>query len=349
MECMDSGATIAEVADAPWYHGGNINAAQRLFPDAPEPWIDLSTGINPEPYPIGEVPASAWTRLPQPADLTALEIVARHAYGAGVSAEIVAAPGTQAIIQWLPRLFRAHRVGILGHTYGEHAQCWRAAGAETVVVHSLADFETCDVGVVVNPNNPDGRIVEPEQLAPAAAALAMRGGLLVVDEAFMDVIAPAMSLIPILPREGAVVMRSFGKAYGLAGLRLGFAVASRAFGVKLRGALGPWAVSGPAIEIGRRALADRNWLTKTTTRLNEDAKRLDHLLTMAGFTVAGGTPLFRLVEREDAELWFQRLGHSGILTRPFPTRPSALRFGIPSDETGWARLETALGPTPALF
>ena len=352
---MDSGATIAEVAGAPWYHGGawnhggNINAARRLFPGAPEPWIDLSTGLNPAPYPVGDVSASAWNRLPQPADVTALEMAARHAYGAAAAAEIVAAPGTQAIIQWLPRIFRAHRVGILGHTYGEHAQCWRAAGAETVVAHSLADFETCDVGVVVNPNNPDGRIVEPEQLALAATAIAMRGGLLVVDEAFMDVIAPAMSLIPILPREGAVVMRSFGKAYGLAGLRLGFAVASGTFGMKLRSALGPWAVSGPAIEIGRRALADRDWLARSVSRLNEDAKRLDHLLTMAGFTVVGGTPLFRLAEREDAELWFQRLGHGGILTRPFPTRPSALRFGIPSSDSGWARLETALRPTPALF
>jgi len=237
----------------------------------------------------------------------------------------------------------------LGHTYGEHAQCWRAAGAEIVAAHSLADFETCDVGVVVNPNNPDGRIVEPEQLALTATALAMHGGLLVVDEAFMDVVAPAMSLVPTLPHEGAVVMRSFGKAYGLAGLRLGFAVTSGTFGGKLRAALGPWAVSGPAIEIGRRALADRDWLAGSVSRLNEDAKRLDHLLTVAGFTTVGGTPLFRLAEREDAELWFQRLGQAGILTRPFPTRPSALRFGIPSNESGWARLEMALRPTPALF
>jgi cobalamin biosynthesis protein CobC len=346
---MDSGATITEVADAPWYHGGNINAAQRLFPEAPEPWIDLSTGINPMPYPVGDVSGCAWTRLPQLADLTALETVARYAYAAPASAEIVAAPGTQAIIQWLPRIFQAHRVGILGHTYGEHAQCWRAAGAETVIANSLADFETCDIGVVVNPNNPDGRIVEPEQLVLAATALAMRGGLMVVDEAFMDVIAPAMSLIPILPREGAVVMRSFGKAYGLAGLRLGFAIGSGALGMKLRSALGPWAVSGPAIEIGRRALDDRGWLAQSVSRLNEDAKRLDHLLIAAGFTVIGGTPLFRLAEREDAKLWFQRLGRDGILTRPFPARPSALRFGIPSNESGWARLETALQPTPALF
>jgi len=185
-------------------------------------------------------------------------------------------------------------------------------------------------------------------LALTAQALARRGGLLVVDEAFMDVIAPAMSLLPALPG-GAIVLRSFGKAYGLAGLRLGFAVASGELGGRLRAALGPWAVSGPAVAIGRRALADKRWLAAATARLKEEARRLDHLLSEAGFTVVGGTPLFRLAECEDAAMWFRKLGRAGILTRPFPARAGVLRFGIPSDERGWARLEAALGPTPALF
>ncbi len=346
---MDSGATIAEVADAPWYHGGNVNAARRLFPDAPEPWIDLSTGINPVPYPIGDIPAPAFTRLPEPSALAALESAARLAYGAKPSAEVVAAPGTQAIIQWLPYIFPAKRVGILGHTYGEYAQCWRAAGADVVSANTLGDFETCDAGVLANPNNPDGRIVAPAELTAAAASFAAKGGLLVVDEAFMDVMPLSQSLTPVLPDAGAIVLRSFGKTYGLAGVRLGFGIAPQELGARLRAALGPWAVSGPAIEIGRRALADRAWLARTTASLTRDAERLDHLLKMTGFTVVGGTPLFRLAEREDADVWFRRLGRAGILTRPFPARPGALRFGIPSDETGWVRLETALAPTPALF
>jgi cobalamin biosynthetic protein CobC len=346
---MDSGATIAEVADAPWYHGGNLNAARRLFPNAPEPWIDLSTGINPVPYPIGDIPAASFTRLPEPSALAALEAAAAQAYGAGPSADIVAAPGTQAIIQWLPYIFPARRVSILGHTYGEYAQCWRSAGAEIVSTNTLAEFATCDVGVLANPNNPDGRIIAPAELAGTAASFAARGGLLVVDEAFMDVMPASLSLVPALPNAGAIVLRSFGKTYGLAGLRLGFAIAPQKLGHRLRAALGPWAVSGPAIEIGRRALEDRSWLAQTITRLTHDMERLDHLLKIAGFVVVGGTPLFRLAEREDADVWFQRLGRAGILTRPFPARPSALRFGIPSDETGWVRLETALAPRPALF
>ena len=346
---MDSGATIAEVADAPWYHGGNLNAARRLFPDAPEPWIDLSTGINPAPYVVGDISVAAFTRLPEPSALAALESAARQAYGAPSSAEIVAAPGTQAIIQWLPHIFPARRVGILGHTYGEYAQCWRAAGAEVVSANRLADFAACDVGVLANPNNPDGRILPPAELATLAASFAARGGLLVVDEAFMDVMPPSLSLAPNLPDAGTIVLRSFGKTYGLAGIRLGFGIAPQELGLRLRAALGPWAVSGPAIEIARRALADRAWLAQAITYLTRDAARLDHLLITAGFAVVGGTPLFRLAEREDADLWFGKLGRAGILTRPFPARAGVLRFGIPSDETGWVRLERALAPTPALF
>lgn len=346
---MDSRATITDIADAPSYHGGNLNAARALFPDAPEPWIDLSTGINPEPYPVAALPSSAWSRLPEAADFAALEAAAGRAYGAGHAADVVAAPGTQSIIQWLPYLFPARRVGILDLTYGEHGQCWRTGGAETVMAHSLEELARCDTGVIVNPNNPDGRIVAPSALAALAATYAARGGLLVVDEAFMDVVRPGASLIPTLPPAGAIVLRSFGKTYGLAGLRLGFAVAAPDIGARLRAALGPWAVSGPALEIGQRALTDTAWLDSTVLRLEGDAARLDRLLIKAGFGIKGGTPLFRLAAHDRADRWFVQLGHAGILTRPFPQNPGILRFGIPYRESGWARLEAALGPTPALI
>ena len=345
---MEGGAGESRVADAPWYHGGNLNAARRLFPDAPEPWIDLSTGINPVPYPVGDLAADSWARLPEPSDLNGLETAARQAYGAGQDAEIIAAPGTQAIIQWLPYLFAARRVGVLGHTYAEHEQSWRTCGAEIIAEDTLDGCESCDVVVVVNPNNPDGRLVAPDSLTALAGRLGVRGGLLVVDEAFMDVLPPAASLIPALP-DRTIILRSFGKSYGLAGLRLGFAVASPPLGGPLRQALGPWAVSGPAIAIGRAALSDRAWLAATARRLVEEAARLDALLARAGFTVAGGTPLFRLADHPDAGVWFARLGRAGILTRPFSQRPSALRFGIPCNRSDWERLEAALLSGPALF
>jgi cobalamin biosynthetic protein CobC len=320
------------------YHGGNLDAARRLFPEAPLPWIDLSTGINPLPYPVGEIPRNAWTRLP---DVKALEHVARAAYRAEQRTEAVAAPGTQALIQWLPRVFSVRRVGILGFTYSEHAACWRAAGAEVVTVATLADLEAFDIGVVVNPNNPDGRICTSGALADAAAVLARRGGRLIVDEAFMDLHGHQDSLIPHLPA-GAVVLRSFGKAYGLAGLRLGFALGSAKDCARLRSALGPWAVSGPAIEIGQRALADEPWLVRSRARLRDETDRLDRMLQSAGLAVVGGTTLFRLVRHKHAPCWFKALCAAGILTRPFQDQSEWLRFGIPHAPEAWTRLEAAL-------
>jgi cobalamin biosynthesis protein CobC len=332
---MDSQQTEAAALR---YHGGNLDAAKRLFPDAPEPWIDLSTGINPVPYPLGAVSANAWTRLP---DAHPLEHAARLAYGVAPSAEVVAASGAQALIQLLPAVFPARTVGVLGFTYQEHEVCWRAAGAQVTVVQALADLAAFDVAVVVNPNNPDGRMCAPAALADLAGALARRGGRLVVDEAFIDLLGRDRSLVPGLPA-GAIVLRSFGKAYGLAGVRLGFAVASAEDCARLRAALGPWAVSGPAIEIGQRALQDDEWLARAGARLQQEAARLDQLLTAAGFEVLGGIPLFRLGQRNGADAMFAQLCRAGILARPFRTRPDWLRFGIPHAPEAWRRLEAAL-------
>jgi cobalamin biosynthetic protein CobC len=328
-------------ADALRYHGGNIDAARRLFPDAPEPWIDLSTGINPAPYPVGVISPAAWTRLPEPAALAALEAAAGAAYGAR-GGGIVAAPGTQALIQWLPRLWPARRVGVLGFTYGEHEACWRAAGAEVTVVADIAELAGFDIGVVVNPNNPDGRIVPPDALADVAGVMADRGGRLIVDEAFMDVIGPGSSLVPCLPAAGAIVLRSFGKADGLAGVRLGFAVASPADCTLLRRAIGPWAVSGAAIEIGLPALGDAAWLAEAVVRLTAEAERLDGLLHAAGCAIVGGTPLFRLVGHPKAGALFDRLCRAGILSRPFRSKPGWLRFGMPDTADARRRLTEVL-------
>ena len=339
---MDVRETIPEGPDELRYHGGNINLAQSRFPHAPRPWLDLSTGINPVSYPVGDISPHAWSRLPEPAELAALEAAARTAYGATGPAGIVAAPGTQSLIQWLPKVFPARRVGILGFTYAEHETCWRAAGAEVVTVTELSDLAAFDLGVVVNPNNPDGRILAPDRLGEVARSMARRHGMLIVDEAFMDALGPCESLVPVLPDAGAIVLRSFGKIYGLAGLRLGFAVVPPSFAKPLLQAIGPWAVSGPAIEIGRRALLDADWLADTRARLRRDASRLDRLLQAAGFEIAGGTPLFRLASQRNAAGWFRHFYEAGILTRPFRAKPEWLRFGIPHAPADWERLEAAL-------
>lgn len=323
-------------------HGGDLASARARFPEAPEPWIDLSTGINPHSYPLGEIPQEAWTRLPAASDLARLVDVAAAAWRLAPAARAVAAPGTQALIQLLPRLIPARRVAVLGFTYQEHAASWAASGADVMVAATLADCEAADVAVVVNPNNPDGRRIAPAELVALGGRLAERGRTLVVDEAFADLDGPAGSLAPRLPDAGTVVLRSFGKVYGLAGLRLGFALAGPDLAGKISSALGPWAVSGPAIDVATRALADAEWLARTRDTLAVACARLDSLLVRAGFTISGGTLLFRLASRPEAADWYEHLARQGILTRPFPQRPDWIRFGIPGAESEWDRLGRAL-------
>jgi cobalamin biosynthetic protein CobC len=327
---------------APLAHGGRIDEARRLYPDAPQPWIDLSTGINPSAYPLPAIPDDAWTRLPDADALKALEAAAARAYRVPAQARVVAGPGAQAFIQWTPRLVAARLVAVRGFTYAEHAANWLAAGADVLTAETFDELVDGDVAVIVNPNNPDGRVTQPEQLAELGAHMAQRGGLLIVDESFMDM-TPEHSVVPLMAAgDGLLVLRSFGKAYGLPGLRLGFAIGSEPLTRRLRAALGPWAVCGPALAVGAAALADGAWLEASAARLGHAGERLDALLRAAGFRIVGGAALFRLAAREDAADCFARLCARGVLTRRFPERPSWLRFGLPGSEAAWARLAHAL-------
>jgi cobalamin biosynthetic protein CobC len=328
--------------EAPVAHGGALDEARLRHPFAPEPWIDLSTGVNLIPYPLPPIPPESWARLPFAREDFELRQAAAHRYGAASAENIAAAPGTQALIQILPRLISRTQVALFSPAYEEHGAAWRREGHAVREVASFSEASAdANAIIVVNPNNPTGRVFSVEELVRTARDLERRRGLLVVDEAFMDVTEPSQSVIPALPR-ATVVLRSFGKTYGLAGVRLGFAVADSSIAKRLRVLLGPWAVSGPAAVIGRTALADGPWLEQARRRLSRDADRLDAILMRGGCEVLGGTCLFRLVAHPLAKTLAQTLGDHGILVRRFPYEPAWLRFAIPGDETEWQRLETAL-------
>jgi L-threonine-O-3-phosphate decarboxylase len=322
-------------------HGGRLEAAALRYPAARLPWIDLSTGINPVGYPVPELPPSCFARLPEVEAVLRLEAVAARAYGVADAAMVVAAPGTQSLIDLLPRLIAARRVAVVGPTYAEHAASW--ARAERVVreISALGEAGEAEVVVVCQPNNPDGRVVPGGALMALADAMAARGGWLVVDEAFAD-LADGVGLAPALPHPAIVVLRSFGKTYGLAGVRLGFALAAPAMVGRVRAALGPWAVSGPAIAVGTLALGDRAWLAASREALGRGVARLDAMLERAGFDIIGGTLLFRLAASETAGRWFEHLAAQGILVRRFERQTAWLRFGIPADTGEWNRLDDAL-------
>lgn len=314
-----------------------------MFPDAPQPFVDLSTGINPLAYPVPPIAPDAFARLPEPAAIERLAAIAAHAYGATSADQVVAAPGTQIMLTQIASLVPPGRAVLLGPTYAEHARAAVFAGHVVAEVGEPADLKDASLAIVVNPNNPDGRIIDKGALLALGGVLAQRGGLLMVDEAFMDAAPPEASLCPHVAMGNIVVLRSFSKFFGLAGLRLGFAMAAPALAGQLRARLGPWAVSGPAIAIGEVALADAAWAQTTRTRLAADAARLGDMLTRAGFDIVGGTPLFRLVQTAIAREYFDRLGCAGILVRRFAEHPRWLRFGLPGDEDAWQRLRGGLG------
>ncbi|MDB5589756.1 threonine-phosphate decarboxylase CobD [Enterovirga sp.] len=327
-------------------HGGDLADAVARGGGAPSDWLDLSTGINPHAWPVPPHLLSAGlTRLPSRTDLSRLLAVAREAYGVPESCAVVAAAGTQALIQVLPRLAGPGRVAVLGPTYSEHALAWRAAGFAVTEVQTLAAAGGCTHLVVVHPNNPDGRVVSADDLVGAARECRARGGWAVVDESFADV-RPEVSLVPRLAGEPVVVLRSFGKFFGLAGLRLGFAIAAPATAERIARALGPWAVSGPALGIGTAALGDAGWAQAMRARLAREADRLDSVLAGAGLRIVGGTSLFRLVEVPAGEFTaadiHEGLARARIWVRRFPERPSLLRFGLPPDRAGLDRLAAAL-------
>lgn len=327
----------------PQLHGGDLAAARQRFPNAPQPWIDLSTGINPVAYPIDAIAGDVWARLPQKSDEDLLLSAATSYFGARNPGQIVMAPGTQALIQLLPMVLddRKKSIAIVAPTYAEHALSWRRAGHDVFEARELKDCEDADVIVVVNPNNPTGQLYSTTELNACVRGLEARDGLLVVDEAFVDFLPDHCSIVPVLP-PSTIVLRSVGKAFGLAGLRLGFAIGEIRIVETLRHMLGPWAVSGPALTVGSRALADKEWKRETQRLLDHDSARLRSLLVDAGLTIVGGTPLFQLARHDNAQRICEALGHRGILVRDFPYEKAWLRFGLPGNESAWTRLEVAL-------
>jgi cobalamin biosynthesis protein CobC len=318
-------------------HGGDLGAAIRRHGGAERDWIDLSTGINRRPWPVPPLPPGLFRALPRAEDVEAAVAAARAFYGVAADAACLPVAGAQGAIQLLPRLGQPGRAAILGPTYNEHAAAFRAACWETVEATSLEALRRADVAIVVNPNNPDGRRHAPEALLDLAATVRQ----LVVDESFGDV-APSLSLCPRLGNGSLIVLRSFGKFFGLAGLRLGFAIGSVEDVARLEELAGPWAASGPALAIGASALADRAWSEATRGRLRQEAKRLDALASAAGWRLVGGTDLFRTYDTGDALAARETLARARIWSRAFPWSDGWLRLGLPGAEEEWRQLTAAL-------
>ncbi len=323
-------------------HGGALDKAIAEYGGARADWIDLSTGINPNSYPVPDILLDVWHRLPD-SDLEqrALE-AARAYYGVPGNAGLVAAPGTQALIQLYPHLAPPGNAVVIGPTYEEHTQALGMAGRDVRYERSLAAVDGEDmIVVVVNPNNPDGRVMPVEALLFMAEQLAERGGLLVVDEAFADT-DPKMSIAEHAGTDGLIILKSFGKFFGLAGVRLGFAAGPRALTEVISSMLGPWAVSGPALAIAGHAYADAPKIAEMRADLGQRRNAMDALLKDFGLQVLGGTDLFVLARHFQASHIHKSLCERHILARKFDYQADWLRFGFPKDDAGFSRLKIAL-------
>lgn len=317
-------------------HGGRLRAAARQYGIAIEAWVDLSTGINPCGWPVPPLPAALWQRLPEDDD--GLIEAAADYYG---SAHMLAVAGSQAAIQTLPAVLPGTSVAILAPTYAEHPHAWRGCRPRVLGAGEVdAAAGNVDVLVVVNPNNPTGTVFERNRVLAWLARQQARGGWLVVDEAFMDC-TPAHSIADHGGTAGLVVLRSLGKFFGLAGARVGFILAPLQLRLALAERLGPWALSGPAREVARLALADRAWQESSRHQLAAAGERLHAMLQHRLGGNWTGTALFRWQQRHDAAAVHEALARQGILVRLFAENP-ALRFGLPADEHAWQRLDDAL-------
>ncbi|MET1415517.1 threonine-phosphate decarboxylase CobD [Roseibium sp. HPY-6] len=324
-------------------HGGDLSLAIERFGGAAVDWLDLSTGINPHPYPFQpELPLSAWTALPGRVAEEQLLSAARRAYAVPDHLGLVAAPGTQVLLSLLPLLLPDGACAIAAPTYQSHKAVWLREKRDLIELSSVYALPAdAKIVVIVNPNNPDGQLIDVKSLLEIARILGERGGFLVLDEAFADVV-PGASILPHLGSENVVVLRSFGKFFGLAGLRLGFLAGPHAIVDKLSALLEDWCVNGPALEIGARALRDTDWQDVTVRRLVDEMADLTIALSEQQLSVFGGTPLYALAGLRDAKGLHEALARRHIWTRIFDYAPTWIRFGLPGGKENLQRLVDAL-------
>jgi cobalamin biosynthetic protein CobC len=318
-------------------HGGRIDLARAAFPEV-DAWLDLSTGIAPWAYPA-DFSAIPLAGLPDPALLAQLESRAAAAFGVA-TARVVAVPGSDMALRLLGMVLPGPAAWV-APGYSGHRLMWPQGAAGALERETLPDLpDGVRAAVLARPNNPDGWIAGEDTLEQAAALLATRGGHLIIDEAFADA-APDLSLAS-RDWPGLIVLRSFGKFFGLAGLRLGFVIAPPPIVAALRALIGDWPISIPALHAGIAAYADIAWQAAQRERLDEAKQRMAALLGQHDIAIAAQTAFFTLVRTRGRDALFCRLAEAGVLTRPFADQPDWLRIGVPGRAHAWARLADAL-------
>lgn len=346
-------------------HGGQLEKVKARYPDVTDPWLDLSTGIAPWSWPVPVVPDHVWQRLPESS--AALCAAAAAFYGCDAKA-MLAVAGSQVAIELVPECLLSMRaaaetapatVAIPRWGYGEHGRCWERAGFQLVHYDCASDVDALLVAarvqhvVVINPNNPSTQITPLAQLQRWQQQLRHSGGYLIVDEAFADTGDNCNSALTLGRCDNLVVLRSLGKFFGMAGLRLGFVVSGEALQHCLQQRLILWGVSHPAQWLGEHMLRDTDWHLHQRQRIRDAGQRLSALVratlsTEPALELRDG-PLFVSIfgrGRDGCDLLsrlFDFLAGKGILVRVYAPQDGVqcVRIGL-ADDVGLARLGGAL-------
>ena len=319
-------------------HGGNIDFASARYGFASGDMLDLSTGISPFVYPLPPINVDALQPLPTATAHDACITASRHAYGVPEQLAITAGAGTQAFLQIIPRLVKTGTVWIRQPTYNEHVHCWADAGHHIVDGDIMPD--EADHAVVVFPNNPTGD--RYADLVSLASDIERKGGLLVIDGAFLDNAEGANLLVDLSVFSCVIHLRSFGKFFGLAGVRLGFAIASQIHSDSMAGILGPWAINNVALIAGSTALRDDAWIANQKGTLERQSAELAKMLTNANLEIIGGTLLFQTIRDADAVSLHKHLAKAGIWARVYREWPDLMRFGLPRDRNEMDQLYNSI-------
>ena len=281
-------------------------------------------------------PIEAWRSLPDAED--GLIAQAADYYGCSAS-ELLPISGSQFAIEQIPQLLTTGSVAVPVWGYAEHSYRWQLAGHQLHWYSSyqelanLVETNTVNNAVVINPNNPSTELFELAELQYLLAVLKTNNGKLLVDEAFMDS-SDEHSLCRLLEGQPCadelIILRSVGKFFGLAGIRLGFVIASEVFIQRFEPQLSPWAVNHIARWVGQQALADRDWQQRQRQRLVEDStawqQQLKELFPAFDWQ-RSDCFITAFADRQRCEKLYQQLGNSALLVRLLCSAREGLQGG----------------------
>ncbi len=227
---------------------------------------------------------------------------------------------------------------------GEVCQVGWLGGAFPVSAFVGAIGERTGLVALVSPNNPTGGVIGLEEMVAIVRAARDVGALVLVDLAYVE-FADADPTAALLEFSNVVVVRTFSKAMGLAGLRVGYAIASAEVAGWLRTVGGPYPVSNLSLALARASLEDEAGRAAFVEEIRRERTRLEEVLGDLDAEVFASQANFVFARFADAEGVREGLGERGIAVRGFGEGSGigdCLRITLPGDAGEFLRLEAAV-------